>query len=876
MLSLLAAWVAGGPGVASAAEQTVSVSYNETTAVRGIPLKTYYEGVWASNSTHAWAENGAFFEIPFTGESVALYGRTSATNGTAEVYVDDELIGTADYNGARVTSTVLIARFDGLDPGDHVLRVVAVGWVNHARADFTATVEDEQPGDLRTLYDRYANETAADYTTASWAPFAQAHASAGDLLVDGQATLEQLAQAEAALRSAVDALVMISGLRDLAESYATRVPADYDQASWATFAAALTQAHDVVADPQARAEEVVAAKNGLQDAAAALVVVDDPGLATISNNRFWHDTDGNPIFSQGGGVFRFGDRYYWYGVRYAGAQAYYDNPTRNYSSTGVSFEAITAYSSTDLVNWTFENNIATTGTPLHIPASQDVSGTYFSQMNTLADAAWIGRLGVVYNENTGKYVLLVQFENQDPQRVTNASVLFLEGDAPGADFRYANIQTHIPGVYDNPNKPGWNQGTGDQTVFTDDDGTDYLVFSYRDGRSRTYVAKISDEDSLSVENAVEIYRGAGREGNAMFKLDGHYFVATSDLHGWNSSQTYLVRSTSTNIQGSYTGAYVLPGTEKDYSHVTQSGFFIPVNGTEQDTVVYAGDRWADFAWNGLGYNQWVPLSGSGADVRFHSLSDWAINATTGEWQVGLANNYVLNPDFAADRIAVSSVTGWTTQVDPASSTGAFVSNPSPGASGSRFALQVGADAAFSGSVFQDVAVPAGRYRLGLQAKTSGALAHARVRIAQEGKADAVLELPASASSWTAVELGDIVLGEGSARISIEGAGAAGAAVVVDQLSLRQEPIKAGAELRCVAGKVVVAVQVGNHAAAVADVQIETSYGAKGFAELGSAATRSAAFSTRQASIPAGAAGVTALIGGEEVSASASYPAKVCG
>jgi chitodextrinase len=375
--------------------------------------------------------------------------------------------------------------------------------------------------------------------------------------------------------------------------------------------------------------------------------------------------------------------------------------------------------------------------------------------------------------------------------VSNAGVLFLSGDSPVADFDYANLQTHIPGVYENPNKPGWNQGTGDQTVFTDDDGSDYLVFSYRDGRSRTYVGKISDTDSLTVEKSVEVYRGAGREGNAMFKLDGQYYVASSDLHGWNTSQTYLVRSLNGQIQGAYSGMYVLPGTEKDYSHVTQSGFFLTVQGTEQDTVIYAGDRWADFAWNGLGYNQWVPLSGTGADVRFNSLSAWDLNAKTGQWNVGASNNYVLNPDFAADRIAVTSVVGWTQTTDAASSTTAFVSNVSPGDSGSRFALRLGAAAAFSGGVYQEMDVPAGVYELSLKAINPGGLTAAQVVVTGADGQQHTVDVPVS-PSWTSVTASDIVLPEGTARVTVTASGSGGQTLSVDALSLRRQTINTAA------------------------------------------------------------------------------------
>ncbi|MCI4656907.1 family 43 glycosylhydrolase [Cryobacterium zhongshanensis] len=513
---------------------------------------------------------------------------------------------------------------------------------------------------------------------------------------------------------------------------------------------------------------------------AAPIVAPESGLNAIHNDRFWYDTAGNPIYSQGGGVFRFGDTYYWYGVRYTGSESYFTNPTKIYGNTArdVKFVAITAYSSRDLVNWTFEGNVATPETALAIPASKDVSSDYFSRMTSLNDASWLGRLGVVYNENTGKYVLLTQMETSfDPVRDTNAAVLSLESDTPTGPFHYANLQTKIQ------NTPV--QGTGDQTVFTDDDGTDYLVFSSRNGRKYSYVSKISDADSLSVEPAVQVgYVGAGREGNAMFKLDGRYYIATSDLHGWNSSVTHVISSSSADIQGAYSAEYTLPGTEKDYSHVTQTGFFVTVTGTTRDTVIYAGDRWADFAWNGLGYNQWLPLSAGPAGLNFESLSDWNLNATTGEWTVGSGNNYVLNPDFAADRVAVTQVTGWTTTVDPGSATSQFVTNPSPGGNATRFALRLGSAGAFSGSVSQQVTVPAGVYGFALSSTTTDGLDHARVRIAGAAGEDYVLDLGAAAGGWSRHALENLTLAAGTVTVSIEaGSAGAGQCVTVDGLSL---------------------------------------------------------------------------------------------
>lgn len=64
----------------------------------------------------------------------------------------------------------------------------------------------------------------------------------------------------------------------------------------------------------------------------------------------------------------------------------------------------------------------------------------------------------------------------------------------------------------------------------------------------------------------------------------------------------------------------------DYRHVTQTGFFITVAGTSGTTVIFCADRWADFAGNGNGYNQWCPVTFSGTTPIFNSLTKWAISA----------------------------------------------------------------------------------------------------------------------------------------------------------------------------------------------------------------------------------------------------------
>src|SRR4051812_28964619 len=86
-------------------------------------------------------------------------------------------------------------------------------------------------------------------------------------------------------------------------------------------------------------------------------------LLNIKNDVFWYTKDGRPINSQGGGIFRFVDpstgkkKYYWYGVHYKEADTYRNHPS--VTLPNATFESVTCYSSTDLVNWALEGDVLT-------------------------------------------------------------------------------------------------------------------------------------------------------------------------------------------------------------------------------------------------------------------------------------------------------------------------------------------------------------------------------------------------------------------------------------------------------------------------------------------------------------------------------------
>ncbi len=382
----------------------------------------------------------------------------------------------------------------------------------------------------------------------------------------------------------------------------------------------------------------------------------------ITNDTFFKDKDGNFLYSQGGGIFEFDGKYYWYGVKYEEAVNYATNRT---PSSENHFAGITCYSSTDLVNWTDEGIIA---------GPEDVYNESIMKGNP---AAWVGRLGVT-KLSDGTYALLVQHECSDEDNsIDNANrgntgeetdgwskqVLIMTADAPNGHFTWnnrINMKSYIG-----------TTNTGDQTVFVDPaTGKGYLLYSYGKGRGKMYLSQVvkGDDGIVTLSESRMIYSGSGREGNCMFEYNGKYYVCASDLYGWNASHGYYLVLDSLDDEYLKTrpvtkSMYVMDGASDDYCHVSQTGFFYTVRGSKQDTVIFCGDRWSDFADNGDGFNVWCPLSFDENGIPyFNSVSSWKLNEATGEWKVSKDNNYIKNGSFDADRITVTDFVGWKEEI----------------------------------------------------------------------------------------------------------------------------------------------------------------------------------------------------------------------
>lgn len=368
---------------------------------------------------------------------------------------------------------------------------------------------------------------------------------------------------------------------------------------------------------------------------------------TINNDTFWYTTDAKPINSQGGGIFKFYDpqthqeRYFWYGVHYKEADLYRNNPTMRHPKC--SFLGVTTYISDNLTEW----------------QSADYALTYEDLNNSGINAnGWLGRMGVTYVNEKQTYAMFIQHDTL---------LMICTSKSPRGPFEYYRHIDMTPYC--------GTSHAGDQTVFVDPDtNIGYLIYSKARGRNQGFISQIGvdNTDSIGLINCHRVFAGEGREGNCMFKYDNHYYLCASDLWGWDCSHAYFLKSKG--IFGPYLPTNDMQkfiGVERDFAHQTQTGFFYTLrNNDNSETVLYCGDRWSDFANNGAGYNQWVPISFTDDNTPiFNSLSSWDFCPQTGKWRIGKKNNYILNGNFEADRRIIPEpvkprqafITGWDTE-----------------------------------------------------------------------------------------------------------------------------------------------------------------------------------------------------------------------
>ncbi|XP_043713452.1 uncharacterized protein LOC122661983 isoform X2 [Telopea speciosissima] len=295
--------------------------------------------------------------------------------------------------------------------------------------------------------------------------------------------------------------------------------------------------------------------------------------------KIWLDTDGNPIQAHGGGILyveRSGT-YYWYGENK-------DGPTYHAHKKGaarVDIVGVSCYSSKDL--WTWKNE----GIVL---AGEENETHELHKSNVLE------RPKVIYNDKTRKYVMWMHI---DDANYTKASVGVAISDHPVGPFEY--LYSKQPHGFD----------SRDMTIFKDDDGMAYLVYSSEDN-SELHIGPLTD-DYLDITQVMRrILVGQHREAPALFKHDGTYYMITSGCTGWAPNEALAHAAESILGPWETMGNPCIGGNKvlRQTTFFAQSTFVLPLPGLP-GSFIFMADRWNSADLRDSRY-AWLPLAVGGA------------------------------------------------------------------------------------------------------------------------------------------------------------------------------------------------------------------------------------------------------------------------
>ncbi|XP_010942784.1 uncharacterized protein [Elaeis guineensis] len=295
--------------------------------------------------------------------------------------------------------------------------------------------------------------------------------------------------------------------------------------------------------------------------------------------RLWLDTEGNPIQAHGGGIL-FDERtetYYWYGENK-------DGPTYQAHRKGaarVDIIGVSCYSSKDLWEWTNEGVV--------------LSGEETNASHDLHVSNVLERPKVIYNDVSGRYVMWMHI---DDANYTKASVGVAVSDSPTGPFTY--LYSFRPHGFD----------SRDMTIFKDDDGKAYLIYSSEDN-SELHVGPLTD-DYLNVTSVMRrILVAQHREAPALFKYQGTYYMITSGCTGWAPNRALAHAAESIMGPWETMGNPCIGGNKifRSTTFFAQSTFVVPLLGLP-GSFIFMADRWNPSELRDSRY-MWLPLTVGG-------------------------------------------------------------------------------------------------------------------------------------------------------------------------------------------------------------------------------------------------------------------------
>lgn len=268
-----------------------------------------------------------------------------------------------------------------------------------------------------------------------------------------------------------------------------------------------------------------------------ITIITSPGKVEIVNANQWYDTEGQQIHAHSSGVIEEDGIYYWFGE--------FRKPDWN-------FKAIRMYKSTDLKNWEFVNDVLTEN------SHPDLEGRL------------IERPKIIYNDQTGQYVMWMHWENGVHYGEARAAVAVCE--TIDGDYRYLDSCRPLGHM------------SRDCTLFKDDNGTAYFISAAQENYDLNFY-RLTD-DYLEIDELVHVIVGQHREAPAIFKENGYYFLVTSPCHGWSPGQSAYAYTTDIE-SGQWSPLYNI-GNNTTYE--SQGNYILPIRGNTTTSYLFMADR----------------------------------------------------------------------------------------------------------------------------------------------------------------------------------------------------------------------------------------------------------------------------------------------
>lgn len=322
----------------------------------------------------------------------------------------------------------------------------------------------------------------------------------------------------------------------------------------------------------------------------AMIAATAMAMGGFVSGALWNDTDGKHINAHGGGIMYHDGTYYWYGE--CKGDLTYRSPGVGWECYRTETGGVSCYSSKDLYNWKFEGVVLE-------------PDTTFSRSDTHPTMV-VERPKVVYNESTGKFVMWMHI---DSPNYGKASAGVAVSDSPTGKFTY--IKSFRPN----------GQMARDLTIFKDDDGKAYLVYSSEENRTM-HISQLTPDYLNTVGTYTRNFVDKSREAPAMFKRGGKYYIVSSGCTGWSPNEAdYAVAD---NVTGPYTQfGNPCKGKDADKTFYGQSTFVIPVQGM-RDTFIIMFDRWNKRDLIDSRY-LWLPVTFEGDNMCVNWTESWSLN-----------------------------------------------------------------------------------------------------------------------------------------------------------------------------------------------------------------------------------------------------------